>query len=135
MRVLVVGSNPSVQSESTIAFWQDTKSSKTLYMWLNLTDVEFELLTMVNVSDDTTPNNRPLKVAEIKAGLPKLQQTYEVGAFTKVIALGNTAADAMKRLGIECYKMPHPSGRNRQLNDDDFVAEKINGLKEYLKSV
>jgi uracil-DNA glycosylase len=30
--------------------------------------------------------------------------------------------------------MPHPSGLNRQLNDKEFVEEKIKGLANYLAS-
>src|SRR6266576_499870 len=37
--------------------------------------------------------------------------------FSKVVALGNFAAEALTRAGIHHFKLPHPSPLNRQIND------------------
>lgn len=49
------------------------------------------------------------------------------------IALGN---DAAKRLGekkIPYFKLPHPSPRNRKLNDKEYVAKILEECHNYLK--
>lgn len=51
-----------------------------------------------------------------------------------IVALGNNAS---KRLNEECldhFKLPHPSGRNRQINDKAFIEKKLQECREWLKS-
>ena len=132
MRVLIVGSNPSMRSQVITPFWKDTRSAKVLNGWLVRVGLNFEFLTKTNVHDQPTFKNKPLTHAQIKAGLPSLRETYEVGGYDKVIALGKTAAKALTLLKIEHHEMPHPSGRNRKLNDGNYVEQKINGLRDYL---
>lgn len=50
-----------------------------------------------------------------------------------VIAFGNEASRALKKLDIPHYKLPHPSGRNRKLNDKYYVAEVLIKCKRWLK--
>lgn len=72
-------------------------------------------------------------MSEIKASLDRLRRNIEVDVVPdKIVALGKTAERALQMLGIEHFAMPHPSGLNRKLNDPEYVAEKINGLREYL---
>lgn len=142
-KIIFVGSNPSIRSSSTVPFWHDTKSTKTINGWFGMleelvgeTDIHQigDMLYFLNVYNNATPNNRPLKVSEIKQSLPRLKVDILNCGECKIIALGKTAQKALDMLGMEHYSMPHPSGLNRQLNDKNFVAEKINGLKDYLYS-
>ena len=52
--------------------------------------------------------------------------------YDKVIALGNVASNSLKKLNIDHFKMPHPSGLNRQLNDKEFEKTKIKECYNYL---
>lgn len=52
---------------------------------------------------------------------------------TPVIALGNNAAKALK--GIPHFKLPHPSGRNRQINNKEFITKILKDCKEYIGGV
>ena len=45
--------------------------------------------------------------------------------FDKIIALGNVASNALKKVGVDHFKMPHPSPLNRQLNDKQFEKTMI----------
>lgn len=139
-KILFLGSNPSQKSSSIVPFWNDARSTKVLNEWIKQIGtkslVEIESIHYLNVANYPTPGNRPLKDAEIKAELDAL--AFRIYGFNganpdKIIALGRTAESALKMLGIEHYPMPHPSGLNRLLNDPQYVAEKLNGLKEYLK--
>lgn len=50
----------------------------------------------------------------------------------KVIALGGFASQVLHKLGVEHFKLPHPSGRNRLLNDRNYEAEQLKLCREYL---
>ena len=77
-----------------------------------------------------------MKVSEIKASLPSLKDKIERLEASmgnpKIVALGKTAEKALTLLQLSHFTMPHPSGLNRQLNDKNYVQEKLKGLKDYL---
>jgi len=47
-----------------------------------------------------------------------------------IIALGKNASDWLGP--VPHFKLPHPSGRNRQLNDKEFVKARLEACKEYI---
>lgn len=124
--ILFVGSNPAMASTTNEAFHGSTRSSQILAQWTK--DIQ-GTKAYTNVVNERTDNNRPLKTSEIKANLSRL--AIDVVKADKVIALGKTAATALTMLGAKFYEMPHPSGRNRLLNDPAYVAQKIKGLVDY----
>ena len=127
--VLFVGSNPSNASTCDVAFHGSTKSSKILTEWCK--DITIGKM-MINVTTTKTNNNRPLTNAEISDALPALKSAIEALSPCKVVALGKTAVRALTLLHQAHYEMPHPSGRNRKLNDKAYEAEKVKGLVEYV---
>jgi len=141
IRVLFIGSNPSKKSSRTVPFWHDTKSRVTLDKWLSNIQIPIEYLDFLNVSNQPTPNNRPLKTSEIQACLQRLEKDITVHVRPDyIITLGKTAEKALNMMkiwetGYAFYAMPHPSGLNRQLNDQKFIEEKIKGLIEYMSPV
>lgn len=77
-----------------------------------------------------------MKMSEIKAALPLLKdriQPYKDMGFY-IVSLGKTADIALTLLRIPHYAMPHPSPINRQLNNQQFIDSKINGLIKYLQT-
>lgn len=50
----------------------------------------------------------------------------------KIIALGNNASKALG--DIPHFKLPHPSGRNRQINNKKFIDKKLKECREWLTS-
>ena len=130
--ILFVGSNPSNASTCDIAFHWATRSSQILTSWCK--DVTGHL-THINVMNEKTEDNRPLKKSEIKLNLERLKNEIDAIKPNRIVALGRTATTALTLLGVEFYEMPHPSGSNRKLNDKLFVAEKIKGLTEFCNKV
>lgn len=128
--ILFVGSNPSNASTCDLAFHGSTQSSKILMEWRSHLSAE-KLHIFINVLNKKTEDNRPLKKSEIKANLEQLSDRLESIKPEYVVALGKTASDALTLLGRKHYAMPHPSGRNRKLNDPEYVKEKIKGLVEF----
>jgi uracil-DNA glycosylase len=140
-RILFLGSNPSERSGSLMPFWHDTKSTNKLIDWIALIVGEEDKLedlyepAFANVADFSTPGNRPLKISEIRATQIQLEVKLLNYKPDKIIALGKTAQKALTLLGVQHFAMPHPSGLNRQLNDANYIAEKIKALKSYLEGL
>lgn len=51
---------------------------------------------------------------------------------TKVIALGSFASACLDRINISYFRLPHPSPRNRLMNDKEYVQNVLNECKEYI---
>lgn len=49
-----------------------------------------------------------------------------------VVALGNNASKALK--DIPHFKLPHPSGLNRQINDKSFINQQLSAAKSYISN-
>ena len=135
MIVVIVGSNPSTASKGISPFLVNTKSRATLDKWIcdmsKSYPQEIYAVRHLNVANHTTENNRPLNLKEIKAALETLETNIKSAEPDRVIAVGKTATKALTLLCIPHLAMPHPSGLNRQLNDPEFVAQKIKELAEY----
>lgn len=118
MKTIIVGSNPGHSSNGL--------TMRNLYKWMD--HIGINLSSFTNVSIHKTENNRPLKKSEYE--LDRLKT--DIQNYDKVIALGNTASDALKQIGVQHFKLPHPSPRNRRLNDNDFINEKLEACKYYM---
>lgn len=134
MNIVFIGSNPSQKSSSIMPFWSDARSSKTLKSWVaQLNLAKDSCFFYMNVVNQPTPNNRSLRTSEIKGALPLLEQHIKNIQADKIVTFGKSAGLALTLLRLQHYTMPHPSGLNRQLNNKNFIAEKIKGLQEYLE--
>lgn len=130
MKVLFVGSNPSLASPDNSAFHPNSKTRLTLDSWLKTVNCE---RYYVNVADYKTPNNRALTSKEIRLLLPSLETKISLHKDCKIVAVGSTAAKALKLIGADFLAIPHPSGRTRQYNDKAFKTATINALILFIK--
>lgn len=112
--ILFVASNPSRLNTNPLVPMVGSKSYKTFKKWADYLSPESSWMVM-NVSNKVTEDNGLLKRSDYELEL--INVVLEMGHVTKVVALGNTAADALELLGVEYYKPPHPSPRNRFLNN------------------
>ena len=127
--ILFIASNPSKLNSDPEVAMIGSKSEKTFNGWVEYL-VPSGVYKVVNVSDQVTDNNRPLKKSEYD--LLKLS-TYAINpSVTKIVALGNTAADALDMIGIKYFKLPHPSPLNRFLNNTVQVEAVLEECKLYL---
>ena len=54
--------------------------------------------------------------------------------YDRIIVWGSLVSNYVKRLGFaDHFVLPHPSPRNRKLNDHKYVRNVLNECKEYLK--
>jgi len=58
--------------------------------------------------------------------------TFALSRYRKVIALGNFVSDVLKRAGVEHFKLPHPSPRNRMLNDPEKISVILSECSKYV---
>lgn len=115
--IIFVGDCPSKKNISKHVPFIGTKSYDTLSEWFNVLDLRFHEYILYNSHTDKLLNK--IKI-------------YDDNNFT-IIALGNKAADRLKKRGIQIlYKLPHPSPRNRKLNDKQFVINELKKCKEVL---
>ena len=127
--IIFVGSNPSTAATSINPFDPSTKSSQTLFTWLNQANIQNPIF--LNVANQVTPHNRALTTREIKNNLSRLHLEIDVHRVlndVRIVAVGKTAEKALTLLRLPFFSLPHPSGLNRQLNDPNFIEEKIKGL-------
>ena len=112
IKVICVGSNPSGASPDSSPFHSGTKSRMIVDRWFEGMDAD---ISFINIRDEKTPKNRPLRVSEIRGALPQVRE--KIAGYTKVIALGKTADKALNMLGnVDYFEAPHPSGLNRFWN-------------------
>ena len=131
--MIFVGSNPSWAATTSRAFDESTYSGKVLVGWTKTLEGP-NVYRFANVCDKPTPNNRPLKTSEIKDNIAQLKVWLDSYGEGKIVALGKTAARALTLLQLPFYEMPHPSGMNRLLNDSEYVAQKLKGLREFIET-
>lgn len=126
--ILLVGSNPSVRSLTDKAFDSSTYSGRILQSWLNGID---GTIYCENITSQKTENNRPLNSNEMALARVSLLERINRINPDRLVALGKSAAEILKDLGLEFLEMPHPSGLNRKLNDKEFVKLKLAEFKAY----
>jgi hypothetical protein len=120
VRIAIVASNPSHLGPNSPA-------KKVFQRWMFTMGVDVPYV-FLNVSNSVTPNNRPLKKSEYE--LVRLKN--DLRFCSKFLALGNTASDALTRLHVSHFKLPHPSPKNRKLNDHSQVVKLLAECKVYL---
>lgn len=126
-KVLFVGSNPSQASPDNSAFHSATKSYRVLHKWIEGLDIE---AIYANISDEKSRGNRPISHTAISETFDEIIEKQKPD---RIVGLGKTASKALSAKGIKFLEMPHPSGRNRLLNDPNFVEQKKKALAEYVK--
>lgn len=115
MKILVVGLNPSRKHGKS-------PTIKHLNQWLK--DLDAPMVSFVNLYEGY----------DIKRTHPDANQIAEMSkGYNKILALGNAVSVTLLRLGISHYRLPHPSGLNRKLNDKRYVHEQLVACKNYLK--
>lgn len=121
--VYFVADAPTAENLSPNVPLVGTESYKRLLQWIGEMDVDITRVRMYNQIDG--PFNAPMSRATLNKAV-ELQQI-------KVVALGQKAAAYLAKAGInEFFVLPHPSGRNRLLNDKKYVDYKLSACKHYI---
>lgn len=115
VKAVFVGDSPSkTNTHYSIAF-VGAKCFNTLIIWIKAIQPDYYV---VMNSDDYW---------EIR----KINRLHEEGF--KVIALGQKSSSRLKKYNISHYKMYHPSGLNRKLNNKKDVDNKLRECYRYVR--
>ena len=104
IKVVFVGDEPGrLNINKDIAF-VGTRSMETLAKWIKTIQPDYYVCYNSHTSEN----------------LDKIDSLYKNNF--NVVALGNKASNRLKKLNITHYKLPHPSGLNRNLNDHQKLS-------------
>lgn len=59
--------------------------------------------------------------------------TSHCSSYDRVVALGNFASKCLRKADVDHFKLPHPSGLNRLLNNPEFELLQLHNCKEYIR--
>jgi hypothetical protein len=118
--VIVVGINPSSGKQN-----KTSPSIKKLNCWMDSFGIDYYSFT--NVIHQTG--------AYKQSFVDKNALLCYIKGYKKVIALGPFVSKTLNSIGVDHYTMPHPSPLNRQLNDKEYEAMKLEECKKFMESV
>jgi uracil-DNA glycosylase len=112
--ILFVGDAPSRKNTDMNVAFVGTKSGKTLLEWIDVLEVK---------------NYKAINRVDKKFVTEVVNNMKEEG---HIVALGKRAENDLKNLGVEFFTLPHPSPKNRKLNDKEEINKLLNELKPKL---
>lgn len=117
MKILVVGMNPSLSAKKN-----KNSALSRLDSWMS----------SIGISSFTFTNTvlEPGKVTRKMVDEARIK--LMASSHDKVIALGLFSSSVLSDLDIPHFKLPHPSGLNRQLNDKSFIDLELKSCLEYV---
>lgn len=114
VKVLFVGDKPSAHNTDPDVAFEGTKSYETLKTWIEFLGLKPGEYKMINRTHS--------------------QFEIIVGMFNDcaIVALGEEASKALNALHEAHFKLPHPSGRNRVLNNHIYVESILRECRLYI---
>lgn len=115
MRVLVVGLNPSKLGGKS-------PSLKTLSKWFD--HLGLKNSSFINLYEkDICPEQCQIEL---------IKKMVSVNHYDAVICLGEHVSKKLYLNDIDHFRLPHPSPRNRQLNNKNYIHSELKACKNYL---
>jgi len=119
-KVIVVGINPS-NRHTQIKVYKNSTFDK-LHRWMDHLDIKyFSFINCIDSRGEYKSN---------KIDYDSLENS--INKAYKVLTLGDFPSKALNKLNIDHFKLPHPSPRNRQLNDKAFESLILEECRSYI---
>jgi hypothetical protein len=123
--VYFVADEPSKKNVSANVPLVGTSSYKNLLCWISDMSIDITRVKIFNQCDDPFPKGSE---EFINMGIEDKR--------IKVVALGQNAAKYLNSSGVEEYfTLPHPSPRNRKLNDKKYMKKALEVCGAYVYTV
>ena len=129
--ILFVASNPSKLNTDPKIAMVGSKSEKTFNGWAEYLSPQKDYV-VINTCDKVLNDKETIKMEDYD--FERLKTWTQDKHVTKIVALGNVAATALKAIGVDHYKLPHPSPLNRFLNNTVQVEAVLEDCKQWLDS-
>lgn len=113
MKVLVIGLSPSPLGGKS-------PSLKTLQLWMSSLGIEKWSFQNLYPTPDRSKSNVDEIVGMIKH-------------YDRIICLGSEASKVLYLKDVDHFKLPHPSPRNRMLNNERLIEQELKACQEYLR--
>jgi hypothetical protein len=114
--VIFVGDRPSLRNIDPEVAFIGTPSHKNLMKWIDAMNIGECIMINSHTHDDVV----------------RICQYYNGGG-NAFVALGDIAARRLKELSLSFFKLPHPSPKNRLLNNSSFIDSELRKCYLYLK--
>jgi hypothetical protein len=121
-KIIVVGMNPSTYMAK--GNHRKNHTFDRLYRWSS--ELDLPIFSFSNVFH--SPGSVHIKSVDINM----VKQL--VDGYNKILALGNLVSNVLDKIDAKHFKLPHPSPRNRLLNDKDYERRVLSACKAYLES-
>lgn len=131
MKVLFIGQNPSKYNTSKNIPFVGTRSHTTLKSWIEELGISSEKVAFVNASSKFGKVTlKDIDYDSIKKAVEEFRPTHVVclGRFAEKAYINYTRANR----GPILFYLPHPSSRNRILNNSAQVRDRLRICREYL---
>ena len=125
--IFIIGDKPSKKNLNKDIPFVGTKSYKNLLSWI--AELEIDVTSVITANRTQVRRITPSFVPDVFN--PNMQSEILEG--DKVIALGNNASKWLADLDIKHFKLPHPSPKNRVLNNKKKLKKKLMECKQWLK--
>ena len=121
--ILFVGDKPSAKNKDPEIAFVGTQSGKRLLSWVAHFEIDINHVKWCNRAD-LTWKKYGMGYLTIKG------KTDVIFPEDKIVYLGVNAAKGGRK--VNSFNLPHPSGLNRLLNDEEWLEGELNKCKEWL---
>lgn len=123
----LIAQNPKTEHNLSYPL-EGTKSGDTIIKWV--TSIAYDCNFLVSNASNTI--GKPIVTED---DMSRLREEYSFYRPEKIITFGRVAERTISELGWEYFKMPHPSGLNRKLNNRHYVDKMIQDMVTYIRSI
>lgn len=128
--IIFVGDKASAKNTDPMVAFVGTQSYKKLLEWIFKLDISINNIRICNSADLKQYRSGQIYVEENGS----FHMDILLGE-DKFIALGKNAEKAIKKLGLDCYYLPHPSGANPKANKSKQLDDKLKDCKKWINGV
>lgn len=115
--IIFVGDKPSKKNIDPEVAFVGTKSYKTVLDWI------YEM--KIDVTHTVLCNKTDVKARAYGIEVNPANYGLDLHHEDRVIALGEEASKYLDKINVNHFKLPHPSGLNRKLNDKKWLKKEL----------
>ena len=144
--IIFVGDKPGRKNVSPDVPFVGTQSYKRLLEWIWRMDIDITDVKTANTTDFarrvgvnnllTSPKIIALgKSAKKHLDNLKLEYRMEGGLYPIPGRPYKPTQIALRHIPLDVFELPHPSGLNRKLNDEEWLNQQLQECKKWLKKI